>query len=70
MTLLSALGSLFILFIFGCLAAAFGSRMLRWFGVSLEDGLERTLFGAGLFLALFQILAFLLSLFGFLNARL
>jgi hypothetical protein len=68
MTLLSALGCLCIVFAFGCLAVAFGSRMLRWFGVSLHDGLERTLYGAGLFLTLFQVLAFLLSLFGFLNA--
>jgi hypothetical protein len=68
MTLLSALGSIMIIFAFGCLAAAFGSRMLGWLGISLNDGLERTLFGAGLFLALFQILSFLLSLFGFLNA--
>jgi 4-amino-4-deoxy-L-arabinose transferase-like glycosyltransferase len=67
MTLLSALGSILIVLAFGCLAAAFGSRMLAWFGVSLHDGLERTLFGAGLFLALFQTLSFLLSLFGFLN---
>ena len=68
MTLILALGSLCILATFGCLAAAFGSRMLGWFGVSLHHGLERTLFGAGLFLALFQVLSFLLSLFGFLNA--
>jgi Dolichyl-phosphate-mannose-protein mannosyltransferase len=68
MTLLSALACLGIIFVFGCLSAAFGSRMLRWIGVSLHDGLERTLFGAGLFLAFFQILSFLLSLFGFLNA--
>jgi 4-amino-4-deoxy-L-arabinose transferase-like glycosyltransferase len=68
MTLLAAVGSRLILLAFGCIAAAFGSRMLRWTGVSLQDGLERTLFGAGLFLALFQILVFLLSLFGFLNA--
>jgi hypothetical protein len=38
------------------------------FRVALNDGLERTLFGAGLFLAFFQIFTFLLSLFGFLNA--
>ena len=68
MTLLSALESLFIVFLFACVAAAFGSRMLRWLGRPLPDGLERTLFGAGLFLVLFQILVFLLSLFGFLNA--
>jgi hypothetical protein len=68
MTLLSALGCLFIIFAFACIAAAFGSRILRWFGVSLDDGLERTLFGAGLFLAFFQILTFSLSLLGFLNA--
>jgi hypothetical protein len=68
MILLSALGSLCIIFIFGCLAAAFGSRILGWFGLSLQDGLERTLFAAGLFLALFQILVFALSLFGYLNA--
>lgn len=68
MTLLSSSESLFIIFVVTCVAAAFGSRMLRCFGVSLEDGLERTLFGAGLFLALFQILAFSLSLFGFLSA--
>jgi Dolichyl-phosphate-mannose-protein mannosyltransferase len=67
MTLLSALESILIVLAFGCLAAACGSRMLGWFGASLQDGLERTLFGAGLFLALFQVLAFLLSLFGFLN---
>jgi hypothetical protein len=67
MTLLSALGCILIILAFGCLAAACGSRMLGWFGVSLRDGLERTLFGAGLFLALFQVLSFLLSLFGFLN---
>jgi len=68
MTLLSAFGTTLIVVAFGCLAAACGSRMLGWFGVSLHDALERTLFGAGLFLALFQILTFLLSLFGFLNA--
>jgi hypothetical protein len=67
MTLLAALGSRCILLVFGCVAAAFGSRMLRWLGRPLPDGLERTLFGAGFFLALFQILVFLLSLFGFLN---
>jgi Dolichyl-phosphate-mannose-protein mannosyltransferase len=68
MTVPSALESLFILFAFACLAVAFGSRILRWFGVELSGGLERALFGAGLFLAFFQILAFLLSSFGFLNA--
>ena len=68
MILVSAVEGTFILFLLACVAGASGSRMLRWFGVSLGDGLERTLLGAGLFLAFFQILAFALSLFGYLNA--
>lgn len=67
MALIAALASLFVVLAFACLGIAFGSRMLRWFGVSVDGGLERALYGSGLFFASFQALAFLSSLFGFLN---
>lgn len=67
MTLIAALATLAVVFALACLGVAFGSRMFSWFGVSVDGGLERALYGSGLFFASFQALAFLLSIFGFLN---
>lgn len=65
MALVATFGQLLIVCMLGCLALAFGTRMLRWLGISSDGGsLEEALYAVGLFFAILQALLFILALFG------
>ena len=68
MALISALGYLATVLMLACLGLAFGTRMLRWFGICADSRLEQALYAEGAFFVLLQVLVFILGFIGWLRA--
>ena len=67
MALAASIGYLCVVLAIASLAIASGTRLLQWFSLPAEEGLETALYAAGLFFAALEVVLFALAMLGWLR---